>query len=280
MLTISSLELERTLVGSGVTVKAIRHHCRPHGPRAVAVVEDGLFLGLVDCRIALYVDPSVALREVLQQPVMRFEGNTPVRKVAQEFLTYDLDYAPVFDQEEFLGLVTTPMLLREVGRSWDPLTGLGWSDRLREWGIARLRDGHDVTLLFIDLDEFGLYNKRYGHIVGDYVLQIISARLKDFIDPNTDVLVRFGGDEFAIGTIRSRGESEHLVTRIEVEMGGLRIEEQPDPIGFSIGIFGGRRSIERDQVHYAATMDNLINLASKACTAKKTAKKELLAREA
>ncbi|MEZ0326619.1 MAG: GGDEF domain-containing protein [Fimbriimonas sp.] len=275
MLTISSLELERTLVSANAKIGDVRLHCRPHGPRAVAVVESGVFLGLIDCRMALYMDPEVPVRLVLQQSHMRFEASTPVRRIAQEFLTYDLDYAPVFNGEEYLGLVNTPMLLREVGRSWDPLTGLGWSDRLREWGIGRLRGGQDISILFIDLDEFGHYNKKYGHIVGDYVLQIISARLKDFIDPDIDVLVRYGGDEFVICTTRSRDEAEQLARRIEHGMGGLKIEEQPDPIGFSIGIFGGRRSIERDQVHYAATMDNLINLASKDCIARKLEKRPL-----
>ena len=272
MQTVASLELERTLVGPDERIGELRYLSRPHGPRAVAVANDGVFVGLLDCRVALYRDPSMLVRDVMDVPEMQFEWDTPVRRVAQEFLTYDLDFAPIFRGDEFLGLVTTPMLLREVGRSWDPLTGLGWSDRLREWGVARLREGQEITLLFVDLDSFGNYNKRYGHIVGDYVLQIIAAKLKDHCESGRDILVRYGGDEFAIGSLRSREDAEAFAEMLKRDMSGLRIEEQTEPISFSIGICGGRRTIERDQIHFAATMDNLINLASKDCMAQKARK--------
>jgi diguanylate cyclase len=81
----------------------------------------------------------------------------------------------------------------------DALTGMPnralFNDRL-EHGFAQARR-HDWTLalMFMDLDDFKTINDRYGHDVGDRVLQTIARRLQD----NTrseDTISRHGGDEF------------------------------------------------------------------------------------
>jgi IMP dehydrogenase len=270
MQSVASLDLVTQTVSPEDTVRDIRHLSRQQGPRCVAVVQMEQVIGVLDCRMLLRADPSCTVRELMERPAMRIEAATHVRRAANEFLSHDIDAAPVFDGEQFLGLVTIPMLLREVGRSWDPLTGLGWSDRLREWGIARLREGKEVTVLFFDLDDFGSYNKRFGHIVGDYVLQVLSTTLRSFCEQGSDTLVRYGGDEFAMGTLRTRPEAEDLASAVKAAISGLTIDQQTEPVNISVGVFGGRRSIERDHIHFAATMDNLINLASKDCLAQKT----------
>lgn len=53
------------------------------------------------------------------------------------------------------------------------------------------------TILFIDCDRFKLVNDSYGHLVGDELLKAISQRLKYCIK-STDIITRFGGDEFTI----------------------------------------------------------------------------------
>lgn len=272
MQTVAALELVTTTVGPDDRIGDIRHLARAHGPRSVGVLHDEMLIGILDCGSLLRIDPEMKVREMMERPLMLLEGGAPIRRVAQDFLSHDLNAAPVFDGETFLGLVTMPMLLREVGRSWDPLTGLGWSDRLREWGVARLREGKEITVLFIDLDDFGQYNKRFGHIVGDYILQVISSTLKRFCEQGVDIAVRYGGDEFAIGTLRSREDADSLLQEIRDGMSGLMIEQETEPVAFSIGICGGRRTVERDQIHFASTMDNLINLASKDCMARKASK--------
>ena len=53
------------------------------------------------------------------------------------------------------------------------------------------------AILFIDLDNFKNANDNYGHQVGDYILKIVSVRLKSIIR-STDAISRIGGDEFII----------------------------------------------------------------------------------
>lgn len=61
---------------------------------------------------------------------------------------------------------------------------------------ARL-DRIQVTLLLFDIDDFKLYNDRFGHPAGDEILRE-SARLMRSVVREHDVVARIGGDEFAV----------------------------------------------------------------------------------
>lgn len=254
------------------------HILAGHRVRALGVLDGNNLVGTIaladlagaapDATVA---DRMVALRHVV-------DVNTPIREVADLMAREDLDYVPVCDQQRFLGIVTPNMLLREMGQSYDPMSGLSWSDLLRDWGARHLEAGDEITILFIDLNEFGQYNKRHGHVVGDMVIRAVAARLAACIDPSRDVLVRYGGDEFAIGTLRVREEAELLADLIRSQVSGIVVQEGVEPVTFSLGVFGGRRTRERENTHNSATLDNLINMASRAALAAKAAQKKAQAR--
>jgi IMP dehydrogenase len=236
--------------------------------------------GVIDCDQLVGVvttetlsGASGTVRDVMGPAPAVVDGADSVRKVAERFAEDGLEYAAVVDNDHFIGMITPTMLLRELGKSYDPMTDLSWSDELRRWGISHLERGEEVTILFIDLNDFGHYNKIHGHIVGDQVLSAVSSYLKGYIEPEHDILVRYGGDEFAIGTVRTRQEADQLAQKLTAGMSELKIGEEIEPITFSVGVFGGMRQKERLSVHYAATVDNLINMASKACQAQKSAAK-------
>lgn len=54
-----------------------------------------------------------------------------------------------------------------------------------------------ISLVFLDIDGFKAYNDKYGHLAGDEVLRKISRTMKKLVR-KTDILARYGGDEFAI----------------------------------------------------------------------------------
>lgn len=86
-------------------------------------------------------------------------------------------------------------------RDHDPLTGLGnrgFFNRRLESEVSRaLRSNNELSLLYLDLDNFKLVNDTYGHDCGDMVLQRLGAVLRDNVR-HYDVPARIGGEEFCI----------------------------------------------------------------------------------
>lgn len=241
-----------------------------HRMPVIGVVDGDRFAGILRAESLEGRPESETVQDAVEQPDVVLDAAMRVEEAAELFVQRDCTVAPVVDGERFLGVVTSNMLLRELRRSRDPLTGLPWSDRLREWGVEQLKQGHEITILFLDLDGFGQYNRRYGHVVGDRVLVRVAECLLGKTDPVRDLLVRYGGDEFAVGTLRTRREVTQLIDRLTARGAFLEIDEGVEPVGVTVGIAGGRRTVERENVHYAATVDNLINLASKDCMRRKT----------
>jgi diguanylate cyclase (GGDEF)-like protein/PAS domain S-box-containing protein len=97
---------------------------------------------------------------------------------------------------------------------YDELTGLAnralLLDHLRG-ALARLQrsQGHQLAVLFVDLDGFKLVNDGHGHEAGDGVLASVAARLREAVR-EADVISRFGGDEFVIVAEALSREEEAL----------------------------------------------------------------------
>jgi diguanylate cyclase (GGDEF)-like protein len=83
----------------------------------------------------------------------------------------------------------------------DPLTQIPnrrYFEEFLEREINRLgRDGACLCLLVIDIDDFKALNDNYGHAAGDEFLKQIARTMKENVR-ETDLLARFGGEEFVV----------------------------------------------------------------------------------
>ncbi|UGA56117.1 bifunctional diguanylate cyclase/phosphodiesterase [Vibrio sp. VB16] len=57
------------------------------------------------------------------------------------------------------------------------------------------KNGTDLAVIFVDLDDFKKVNDLYGHSSGDKLLEVISRKFETILGP-MDTVSRFGGDEF------------------------------------------------------------------------------------
>ncbi|MBI5759285.1 MAG: diguanylate cyclase [Planctomycetales bacterium] len=83
----------------------------------------------------------------------------------------------------------------------DPLTGCAnrrtlFGDLERLWSAAK-RYEYPLSCVMLDIDHFKSVNDRFGHAVGDQVLQHVAATLKTAAR-DSDLVARYGGEEFCI----------------------------------------------------------------------------------
>ncbi len=120
----------------------------------------------------------------------------------------------------------------------DPLTGIGnyrmLSMRLPSELRRHGRSGQPLALLVFDLDGFKRVNDSYGHQRGDAVLQAVAGALSDGVRDH-DVVVRQGGDEFAVVAPETdEVAAEALAVRLCRAIG--RISPDGMQIGASTGL--------------------------------------------
>ena len=128
---------------------------------------------------------------------------------------------------------------REAART-DPLTGLPnrrqLTDALEAATRRARRYDEPVGVLMIDLDHFKGINDGWGHEVGDHVLRVVAACMRD-VFRTSDVFGRWGGDEFlaVLPHTPAHGVRE-AAERLCAQAAAVRLRERgPDGISLSIG---------------------------------------------
>jgi diguanylate cyclase (GGDEF)-like protein len=83
----------------------------------------------------------------------------------------------------------------------DPLTGIfnrrALFEAFEDLYSVCSSEGTDFGCIMADIDHFKSFNDRYGHSVGDQVIQVVANILSTTIRP-TDIMGRYGGEEFCI----------------------------------------------------------------------------------
>lgn len=131
-------------------------------------------------------------------------------------------------------------------------------DRVEHLIAQSERNKSSFALLFIDLDEFKIFNDTKGHAFGDKVLIETSLRLKQSIR-NSDTVARIGGDEFVV-LLENITNKSYVSTMVETITNALNstffIDDEKFEVSCSVGV-----SIYPDE---GTAADTLLAAADKA----------------
>lgn len=152
-------------------------------------------------------------------------------------------------QERTLELEITLRELHEANQKLteqstiDSLTGVknrsAFDKRLLAESRISRRQETPIALLMLDIDRFKSINDHFGHLAGDQALKKIAQTLQQHLKRPTDLVSRFGGEEFAIilpnttaeGALKVAEGIRDAVTSIDLEWEG-----KPIPLTISIGV--------------------------------------------
>ncbi len=173
-----------------------------------------------------------------------------VKKDGTSF-TVDCRVAPMRKGEEVIGCVMIFLDVTDRQEAAEFIRHMANHDSLtnlpnRNFFLKRLpqaislsrREHRLLSLLFIDLDRFKPVNDRFGHSVGDKVLQVVAGRLEKMLR-SSDSVCRLGGDEFVIlleSTKSVQGAEEVARKAIEVLNQVIEVDDHECNVGASIGI--------------------------------------------
>ncbi|MFT5598214.1 MAG: diguanylate cyclase (GGDEF)-like protein [Gammaproteobacteria bacterium] len=156
----------------------------------------------------------------------------------------------------------------------DPLTGLNNRTSMekylpREIDLAK-RHQQSMAVLVMDLDGFKQINDSYGHYIGDQVLREVGKVILSAVR-NTDLVYRYGGDEFVGGLVQTNLEGAmHVSERIRsgVERLSMLTDLPVDELKISIGL---------TMVQYTDSFNHVFTRADKALYSAKLSGKNQIA---
>ncbi|MBU1863760.1 MAG: sensor domain-containing diguanylate cyclase [Candidatus Omnitrophica bacterium] len=141
----------------------------------------------------------------------------------------------------------------------DSLTGLFvhryFKERLQEEYKRALLTNSSLTLLMGDLDDFKIYNDRYGHVAGDIILKRVSALFMSVIK-GSGFIARYGGEEIAVLLPRTtKGEGIRIARKIRqvVEREKFELRGMDTSITMSMGVANiPRDTLDCEELIHAA----------------------------
>ncbi len=171
------------------------------------------------------------------------------------------DYlAKPFDEREFLARVAALLRIKQLQdelqhrlqnerRAYELLRQIALTDSLtklynrhhfaemlqREFDTAQ-RYGTPLACIMIDIDHFRHFNNRYGHAIGDWVLQGVAQLLMENVR-RVDVVARYGGEEFVILLPMSNlTAATETATRLRQLVENQRWESPAGPLKITISL--------------------------------------------
>jgi diguanylate cyclase (GGDEF)-like protein len=196
-----------------------------------------------------YNDERKAKQRIQQEALKQAER---IREAREETLRMEAESNEKLErmvQERTLELEIALRELNEANQKLteqatiDSLTGVKnrstFDKRLQAEGRISRRQQTPLALLMLDIDRFKTINDTHGHLAGDQTLKSIANTLKNILRRPSDLVSRFGGEEFAIilpntdtnGALSVAEQIRHAISALDVSW-----DKQTIPLTASIGV--------------------------------------------
>ena len=136
----------------------------------------------------------------------------------------------------------------------DVLTG---ADNRRYYEDHLRRQTLSAGIAMIDLDDFKLYNDTCGHKAGDLALSTVASVIRSKIRRTTDILIRYGGDEFLL--VMPGVKEEDFSQKLQQLQDAVHAKAVPGFSSLQLSVsIGGVLSQERMIEHAVEIADKLM----------------------
>ena len=154
--------------------------------------------------------------------VLGTDWNVTARKEADSSLRRTVSD---LERDALTGFLTRKAFERDAAELWRATANLPNAD-----------PGSCRSVAVIDIDKFKQVNDRYGHAIGDDLIRRIAAEIRSQVR-GTDLLGRFGGDEFVIILPDAGcGVAAEIAERMRQAVAGIRMDELDSSPSISIGL--------------------------------------------
>ncbi|QSX35563.1 diguanylate cyclase [Shewanella avicenniae] len=196
-----------------------------------------------------YNDERKAKTRIQQEALEQAERIRKVREDALQMEAATNERLERMVQERTLELEFTLRELNEANQKLieqaqvDSLTGVrnraSFEKRLQAEGRISRRQQTPLALMMLDIDHFKVINDTYGHLAGDDILKQVAFNLRENLKRPSDLVCRFGGEEFAIILPNTDAEGalvlaemlRETIAQLEITWDNARV-----PLTVSIGV--------------------------------------------
>lgn len=106
------------------------------------------------------------------------------------------------------------------------------------------RNAAPLSLIMIDIDYFKLYNDSFGHVMGDECLKKVAKELHYSLRRPTDIVSRYGGEEFAaVMPETDTAGAAYVAEMMHSNIAGLNLNHPSSPVVDRVTISIGLASI-------------------------------------
>lgn len=223
---------------------------------SLVVKDHDAIVGIITSRDIRKAHPNRIVADAMTPHPVSVSSDSFAWEALELMMRLRIERVIVHDQAGAVGLITRDSIQIHMSELKDPLTELYRPGYIQSIGTEMLCKKEPFHLIFIDMDNFGEINKKYGHPVGDDIIQGFAGHLRSLAS-SQDYLCRYAGDEFVVISVRTENQIAELVEALNEPLTIADI-----PVSAAIGVI----SESNEPGFFSLSFREMISRASLAST--------------